>query len=119
MTEIKWHINNRTDLHQKLLIERDQKKDQIEKSICEFFKIDRTELMSKSRKEPFPIARFICMDLFWENKLFFRKTKMAKYFNKDHTSVVYGLRKMSWLKENDKTIKSYYDNILNLINEKS
>ena len=81
--------------------EENDKVDKIKKVISSYFQISESDLLSASRKPQIVYARNLCYYLIRE-ELGYNYSKIGEIFGgKDHTSVMYGVDKISSSKEND------------------
>ena len=81
--------------------EENDKVDKIKKVISSYFQLSESDLLSASRKPQIVYARNLCYYLIRE-ELGYNYSKIGEIFGgKDHTSVMYGVDKVSSSKEND------------------
>ena len=84
---------------------------EIQQSVCEFFKIKISELMSNRRSRAFSIPRQIAIFLSREMTDQSLADIGAVFGNKDHTTVIYSVQKIKDLIPKDDRIKSAVDGI--------
>lgn len=96
------HIPNECKIKAALLMELVEKE----------FNITKDEIMSKSRKELFIEARCMCYYILHRVELF-GPTDISGVFNKDHSSVIHGIKIHKNLYEtNHNKYKDKYDNLI-------
>ncbi|GEM_PF-664500 len=72
--------------------------------VCEFYKIDVEDLFSKNRKKDVAFARHVCMYIL-KDRNGLSLSRIARLFNRDHTSVLYGVNKIIAEIQTDKSIR--------------
>lgn len=72
--------------------------------VCEFYKVDIEDLFSKNRKKDVSFARHVCMYIL-KDRNGLSLSRIARMFNRDHTSVLYGVNKIMAEIQTDKSIK--------------
>ena len=70
------------------------------KQVCAHYKIKEIDLLSKSRSQPLPEARFVCFFMM-RKFLQYPYDRIGSYFKRDHATVIWGVRQVeSWLENN-------------------
>lgn len=95
---------------EKLTFKTTVTKEQMTKIVCDYFEIPLERIFKKSRKKELVLGRHvICFLLFKYSKL--SKTDIAKFVNKDHTTVINGLRTLQDLMDTEKGVREDVENI--------
>ncbi|WP_417334908.1 helix-turn-helix domain-containing protein [Halobacteriovorax marinus] len=77
--------------------------------VCEFYKVDVEDLFSKNRKKEVSFARHVCMYIL-KDRNGLSLSRIARLFNRDHTSVLYGVNKvMAEIQNNKKFRKDIHE----------
>jgi chromosomal replication initiation ATPase DnaA len=79
---------------------------------CLYFSVSKFELLGKSRMKSITTHRFIIWIILRKNH--FSLEKIAKYFNRDHSTVLNGVSKAAIYANNEKTFKSQLDKALEI-----
>lgn len=74
----------------KTVLERDR----IVKAVCDYFKISKTSLVRGGRHTKYAHARYIAFLLLHKHTVL-TKSEIGKIFNKDHTTVIHGIKKVN------------------------
>jgi chromosomal replication initiator protein len=85
--------------------------EEITTSVCEYFKVDREDLISKSRLKNILMPRQIAMFLSRELTNSSLHSIAVKFGGKDHTTVLYSHKKIKNLYSSDEYIKGVVDEI--------
>ncbi len=72
--------------------------------VCEFYKVDIEDLFSKNRKKEVSFARHVCMYIL-KDRNGLSLSRIARLFNRDHTSVLYGVNKIMAEIQGNKSIR--------------
>ena len=72
--------------------------------VCEFYKVDIEDLFSKNRKKDVAFARHVCMYIL-KDRNGLSLSRIARLFNRDHTSVLYGVNKVMAEIQSNKDIR--------------
>ncbi|OUR97113.1 hypothetical protein A9Q84_12345 [Halobacteriovorax marinus] len=86
------------------VLDRDINSKKIINRVCSYYKIDIEDLFSRSRKKEFSFPRHVCMYILKERNGF-SLSRIATLFNRDHTSVLYGVNKILAETQRDESIK--------------
>lgn len=79
--------------------------------VAESFQLTRKELMSQVRKMEFALARHVAMYILKE-KLHLSVMKIADFFDKDHSSVLYGIARIRKLIDSDSKMRDQIEVLL-------
>lgn len=92
-------------------IQRKVTMDFIVLTICEYYNVDIGELKGGSRNYPLPFIRQV---VFYFTRKYTNMTQgmIGKYLNRDHATVIYGIKKIKDLYEFDKKVKSEIDEFI-------
>jgi len=90
---------------------RDLSLDFIQKTVCDYFKLEPKEMQAKSRKRDIVQARQIAMYFSKHLTTFSLSTIGAEIGGKDHATVLHSYKTVKDLIETDKTIKNYVEDI--------
>jgi chromosomal replication initiator protein len=91
------------------------KQEDIIYSVCKYFNVKESDLISKSRKRKFVLARQICMQMIYTLVEKSTLKKIGKHFDRDHSTCVYANQTVQDLFDTDKKYKEDYKNILRSI----
>ena len=103
MTDIEHYIDNHPDRTIDIY--------KIESVVCKELGITKQMLRSKSRVAPYPMARFLCMDLIRDYKLLPNITVIGKRYGKKHEMVCHARIQVSNANEFDKDFRKMYTKI--------
>ena len=73
------------------------------------FKLRKEDLFSQSRVRGICDARFIAFSLLYKNSV--SKSEIGRMFNKNHATVLNGIRQAEYFYLNNSEFQTYYDNI--------
>jgi len=84
--------------------------------VCELYSCDPLLLKTYIRISPYPEVRQIIWSIINDNCrvkhiLLFRQFELATYFKRDHSTVIFGIRKIADLREVDNRFKEMYDQL--------
>lgn len=76
-------------------------------AVCNYFGITEKELTARNRQQDIVEPRFIAMALLYKLSGW-SKTKISKFFKKDHTTIIYGIKKCETLMKVDSNFRKDY-----------
>ncbi|WP_127715857.1 DnaA ATPase domain-containing protein [Halobacteriovorax sp. HLS] len=79
--------------------------------VCELYKVEFEEIFSRNRKKECAFARHLCMYILRERNGL-SLARIATLFNRDHTSVIYGINKIIATIESDSSLKKTIHDIV-------
>ena len=84
--------------------------------VCEYYGISFDEIMSKSRLSILVEARSVCYYIL-RHSFNLQLYKIAKIFNKNHATVMFGIRRLEDLMKYEKVLQIKFENICQKINK--
>lgn len=95
--------------HKELI--RDPKVDKIIKSVFDYFNFDLFLLEDSLKTNEVVMAKYICFKLLKE-QFHLSSTKIGRIFNRDHSTVLYGIKTLSWDMKYNKELLNIYQKFL-------